>query len=318
MNRKYPEKSGAAKVRRTAAIYFAIQGVGVIGWWCGLAFYPESRLVFVLEPNRETSLLAFWLPDLLFIAVGSGVAAVLVWQRNKFSVAAMWLVTGAVSYAALYTFAFVVFTDRGWLGVVMMTPAMLWSGVFATSLTVENDMFRQAKPSSTNYVLTKTFMQIAIVWFLILVVFPYLITLVEAKLGIPQLEFAYQRPLAVVIFIAISSVGVWSAFVMSRVGKGTPLPLDHATDLVVSGPYRYVRNPMAVSGIGQGLAVALLLGSPLVAIYAVMGSLIWQLIFRPFEEDDLAARFGPPFDEYARAVRCWIPHRNRYKPRLSK
>ncbi|MFZ1701666.1 MAG: isoprenylcysteine carboxylmethyltransferase family protein [Pyrinomonadaceae bacterium] len=307
------ERAGLRKVRRSALLFFAAQGTGVIVWWCLLVFYPESRLFFVLEPNRETSLLAFWLPDLLFMAVGSLVAAVLIGQRNKYSVAAMWLVTGAVSYAALYTSAFVLMTDRGWWGVVLMLPSMLWSGVFATSLTVENDMFRQARATSTNYVLLKTFTQIAVVWTLILVVFPYLITLVEAKLGFPRLEFAYQRPLAVVIFIAISSVGVWAAFVMSRVGKGTPLPLDHAVDLVVVGPYRYVRNPMAVSGIGQGLAVALFLGSPLVAVYALMGSAIWQLIFRPLEEDDLAERFGPQYVEYAKAIRCWIPHRSGYK-----
>ena len=60
----------------------------------------------------------------------------------------------------------------------------------------------------------------------------------------------------VVLFVVFSSIGVWSAVVMSRIGKGTPLPLDHASDLVVVGPYKYVRNPMAVSGIGQGLAVA--------------------------------------------------------------
>lgn len=303
------------KVRKAAAIYFAIQGIGVVLWWALIVFVPESRLVFVLEGNRETSLLAFWLPDLLFIAAGSLVVAVLVYTRNKYEVAAVWLVAGAVSYASLYTLAFVLFTDRGWLGVVMMIPAMLWSGVFAMALTVGDGMFRQAKATSTHYVLLKTFSQIAIVWTLILVVFPYLITIVEGKLGIPQLEFAYQRPIAAIVFILVSSIGVWSAIVMSRIGNGTPLPLDHAAELVVVGPYRCVRNPMAVSGVGQGLAVALFLGSPLVALYALMGSLIWQLIFRPLEEDDLELRFGPQFIEYRSAVKCWLPRPKPYSPR---
>ena len=71
-------------------------------------------------------------------------------------------------------------------------------------------------------------------------------------------------------------------------------------------------NPMAVSGVGQGLAVALFLGSPLVALYALMGSLIWQLIFRPLEEDNLAERFGEPYEEYKEAVKCWIPRFSAY------
>lgn len=301
------------KVRKAAAIFFLAQGLGVIAWWIMLVACPESRLMFVLEPNRETSLLAFWLPDLLFIAAGSFVIAILIYLRNRYMVAAMWLVTGAVSYASLYTLAFVLFTDRGWLGVVTMVPAMIWSGVFAMAMTVGGDMFRSARPTSTNYVLIKTFTQIAIVWSLILIVFPYLITIVEDKLGIPILEFAYQRPLAVVLFVAISCGGVWSAIVMSRFGKGTPLPLDHATELVVRGPYAYVRNPMAVCGVGQGLAVALFLGSPLVALYALMGSLIWQLIFRPLEEDDLHSRFGDPYGKYCTAIKCWVPNIRPYQ-----
>ncbi len=301
------------KVRKAAALYFLAQGLGVIAWWILLIAWPESRLMFVLEPNRETSLLAFWLPDLLLIGPFSFIAALFIFSRRKYSEHVVWLVTGAVTYATLYTFAMVMMTDRGWLGVVMMVPAMLWSGVFAMALTVGGDMFRSAKPTSTNYVLIKTFTQIVVVWSLILVVFPYLITIVEDKLGIPRLEFAYQRPLAVVLFIAISCVGVWAATTMSRIGKGTPLPLDHATALVVRGPYSYVRNPMAVSGVGQGLAVALFLGSPLVALYALMGSLIWQLIFRPLEEDDLALRFGDPYGEYCTAIKCWVPNAKPFK-----
>jgi protein-S-isoprenylcysteine O-methyltransferase Ste14 len=70
---------------------------------------------------------------------------------------------------------------------------------------------------------------------------------------------------------------------------------------------------MAVSGVGQGLAVALLLGSPLVAIYALMGSLVWQLIFRPLEEAELLTRFGAPYQLYTDQVRCWIPRTSQYR-----
>ena len=70
---------------------------------------------------------------------------------------------------------------------------------------------------------------------------------------------------------------------------------------------------MAVSGIGQGLAVALILGSPLTVLYGLMGSLIWQLVFRPLEEDDLEVRFGTAFREYRKNVRCWIPRLRPYQ-----
>ncbi|MEZ5345886.1 MAG: isoprenylcysteine carboxylmethyltransferase family protein [Pyrinomonadaceae bacterium] len=302
------------KVQKTASIYFAFQGIAVIAWWCLLVFVPASRAYFKMG-SSEYILLAFWLPDLFFLGIGSLAAAYFLRANHKFTSIAVWFVVGTISYAAIYCLSFALFTDSGWLGVVFMLPAMLWSGVFAVGIPpVSDHMFRQTKAAGTNWILTKTFSQIVVVWSMILVVFPYIITWVEAKIGIPNLEFSYQKPIAVLLFIAISSIGVSSAYTMSKNGKGTPLPLDHAPDLVIKGVYAYIRNPMALSGIGQGIAVALFLGSPLVLIYAVMGSLIWQLIFRPLEEDDLRKRFGKEYEDYCKKVKCWIPNLKAYKP----
>lgn len=251
--------------------------------------------------------MAFWLADLSFLGIGSLITGWLCYRDHEYSRIASWFVTGAISHASIYCLTFALMTDVGWLGVTLMFPAMIWSGVFAVGLSFEKTMFREAAETSTSWILLKTMTQIVVVWSVILVVFPYLITIVEDKLGIVRVQFPFQRPLAAILFVAISSLGVWGSIVMSRIGKGTPLPLDHAKHLVVLGPYAYVRNPMAVSGIGQGLAVALFLGSPLVTIYALIGSLVWQLIFRPLEENELAQRFGEPYQEYKRAVKCWIP-----------
>lgn len=305
------------KVSRNAAIYFAIQGIAVLTWWAVLYLYPSARQYFVLEPGSDTSLLAFWLADILFLGGGSLVAGWLCYRGNEYRRIAAWFVTGAISYASIYCLAFALMADVGWLGVILMLPAMIWSGVFSVGMSFEKMMFRKAADSTTGWIMVKTFTQITVVWSVILVVFPILITVIEDKLGIARLSFPYQRPIAAILFVVISSLGIYGAFVMSRIGKGTPLPLDHAKNLVIAGPYAFVRNPMAVSGIGQGLMVALFLGSPLVALYALMGSLIWQLIFRPLEEDDLTARFGTEYEDYCRTVRCWIPATRRYNPNLA-
>ncbi len=301
------------KVRRNAAIYFAIQGTAVLAWWAMLYLYPTARQYFVLEVGSDTSLLAFWLADIVFIGVGSLAAGLLCYRGSEYRQIASWMVTGAISYASIYCLAFALMTDVGWLGVILMLPAMIWTGVFSVGMSFEKMMFRKAADSTTGWIMVKTFTQIIVVWSVILVIFPLLISVVEDKLGISRLSFLFQRPIAAILFVLISSMGLYSAYVMSRVGKGTPLPLDHAKNLVIAGPYSFVRNPMALSGIGQGLAVALFLGSPLVAIYALMGSLIWQLIFRPLEEQDLSARFGPEYDHYCNAVRCWIPAAKPYR-----
>jgi protein-S-isoprenylcysteine O-methyltransferase Ste14 len=302
------------KIRHTAAIYFALQGIAVVAWWFLLIFVPASRKYFQLESNSETSLLAFWLADLSLLGIGSLLTAWLCFHNSRHAPTASWFVCGAISYAALYCLAFALFTDSGWLGVTLMLPAMIWSGNYSIALSPVSDvMFRQAKTSSTNWILLKTFVQIFVVWSLVLVVFPYLITILEDKLGVPRVSFPFQKIIGAIFFVGISFIGLASAYTMSKVGKGTPLPLDSAANLVVSGTYKYVRNPMAVSGIGQGLAVALFLGSPLVAIYAVMGALVWQFIFRPLEEADLRKRFGADYENYCSQVRCWIPNRQPYQ-----
>lgn len=104
-----------------------------------------------------------------------------------------------------------------------------------------------------------------------------------------------------------SALGLWSAVVMSTLGDGTPLPSAMPSRLVIAGPYRWIRNPMAVAGIAQGAAVGLILQSWLVVAYAVLGSLVWNYAVRPLEEADLEDRFGEEFQHYRATVRCWIP-----------
>ena len=300
-------------IRHTACIYFALQAIAVGAWWLLLFFVPASRVYFRMG-DSDTTLLAFWLPDLLLITAGSLAASGLCFFDSRLNTFAAWFTCGAVSYASLYCLTFALLTDSGWLGVTMMLPAMLWSGVYSIALSsLENLMFRQAKPSKTNWILTKTAIQIIIVWGLILFVFPYLIIQLEDKLGVPRFTFPFQKILSAVFFVLISLVGLSGSYTMSRIGQGTPLPLDSSRNLVVKGIYAFVRNPMAISGVGQGLAVGLFLGSPLVLVYAVMGGLIWQLIFRPLEEEDLLKRFGADYEDYCREIRCWIPHTKPYR-----
>ncbi|NNE68668.1 MAG: isoprenylcysteine carboxylmethyltransferase family protein [Pyrinomonadaceae bacterium] len=299
-------------INTSASIYYLLQGFGVLLWWGLLFVWPESRELFRMGSD-DTVLLSFWLPDIVFLAFGSIAAGVLSFVEHQYKAIVAWFVTGLVTYATMYTFSYALMNDSGWLGVVFMAPATLWSGVFAIGVSSIGDrMFRKSAEASTGWILFKTFSQIVVVWSLILVVFPYLIVWAERRIGISQFEFPFQIPVSVVLFVLASIPGVWSAIVMSKFGEGTPLPMDHASNFVVEGPYAYVRNPMAVSGIGQGITVALMWGSPLVLIYALMGSLIWQLIFRPLEEEDLEKRFGDEFVHYRDSVRCWIPRFRKY------
>ena len=90
-------------------------------------------------------------------------------------------------------------------------------------------------------------------------------------------------------------------------GRGTLAPWDPPSRLVVSGPYRYVRNPMIAGVIFMLLAVALLLRSTPHGIWAGIFILANAIYIPLLEEPDLAVRFGSDYDRYCRHVRRFVP-----------
>jgi protein-S-isoprenylcysteine O-methyltransferase Ste14 len=297
-----------AKLYRLAGAYFLLQAAGVAAWWTLLWLRPEYRAYFQLDAASSASLLAFSLPDLTILAGGSVAASVCAARRDPRLSIALWIVAGSMSYATLYCLAGSVMTGRGWWGVVLMSPAMLVSVVLAAALTPGAEtLLRQARPASAARNLSKTGVQVVLFWSTLLFLIPSLIAELQQRAGVPALDLPYQRPVAAALFAGFSALGLYSGYVMSRFGQGTPLPLDAPRSLVVRGPYAFVRNPMAIAGLGQGLCVSIYLGSVLVVAYVLLGSFLWQCVARPVEEDHLLKHFGADYDAYRRQVRCWCP-----------
>lgn len=96
-------------------------------------------------------------------------------------------------------------------------------------------------------------------------------------------------------------------------GLGTPAPVAPPKHLVVSGLYRYVRNPMyvAVSSLvfGQGL----LFGSVQVLKYGVAVIVGFHLFVLLYEEPVLREKFGGEYDDYCKNVRRWWPRARAWK-----
>ena len=92
-----------------------------------------------------------------------------------------------------------------------------------------------------------------------------------------------------------------------REGRGTLAPWDPPKNLVVRGPYAYVRNPMISGVILILVAESLLLRSlPHLGWTAAFGLL--NALYIPLaEEPGLRARFGQDFDEYSRNVPRLLP-----------
>lgn len=166
---------------------------------------------------------------------------------------------------------------------------------------------RESSTSSIWVNARKTALQVFLIWGLFLYVIPMLLVRIEMFASIPSFESTKSQVLGLLLFMAMSTVGLVCAFLFVWYGKGTPLPLDSTTRFVVAGPYRYIRNPMAVAGLGQGLGVAMMLGSYCTVFYVLLGGILWHNIARPWEEADLSRRFGDTYEAYRKRVPLWIP-----------
>jgi protein-S-isoprenylcysteine O-methyltransferase Ste14 len=90
-------------------------------------------------------------------------------------------------------------------------------------------------------------------------------------------------------------------------GLGTPAPVAPTQHLVVTGLYRFVRNPMYVAVLGLIFGQALVFQSSTLAAY---GAAIW-LAFHTFvffyEEPTLRRSFGATYETYCQRVPRWLP-----------
>jgi len=285
-------------------IYFAVQALAGAAWWVAVFTVPVVKDVTLggLDPVAVAAL------DIPLFVIGSALAAAAL--RSAALVATGWTVLVAVALALYAT----VTTEAGW-GVLIMAAAS-GASVLALSLVVLGRIptewmttgpfaFRAARPEARHGVITAV--QVFFFWGFFLVMAPLVIAFLERRWGLSL--GVTLMPVGVALLAVASALGVWSAVTMSRLGKGTPLPSSMANVLVIAGPYRFVRNPMAVAGIVQGIGVGLILGSWLVVAYAIVGSVLWNYAVRPLEEADLEQRFGDEFRRYRDRVRCWVPGR---------
>ena len=93
----------------------------------------------------------------------------------------------------------------------------------------------------------------------------------------------------------------------ARRGKGTLSPMDPPRILVVTGLYRYVRNPMYVGVLITLLGEVLISGSRGLALYTGAFFVCVNLFVMGYEEPHLRRTFGASYMEYKKHVGRWVP-----------
>jgi protein-S-isoprenylcysteine O-methyltransferase Ste14 len=129
---------------------------------------------------------------------------------------------------------------------------------------------------------------------------------------------SFPWPLRIVGFALILAgiAALLHAFVRFVVeGLGTPAPVAPTEHLVVGGLYRYVRNPMYLAVGAIIVGQALLLGRPVLLVYAAIFAAAVAAFVHWYEEPTLSRTFGEEYEEYKRAVPGWWPRATQWRPR---
>jgi protein-S-isoprenylcysteine O-methyltransferase Ste14 len=124
---------------------------------------------------------------------------------------------------------------------------------------------------------------------------------------IPPDGRAWRIPLGCLL-ITLGLIPLFESIVrFVRVGRGTLSPTHTTQSLVVSGLYRYVRNPMYLGILTLLLGQVILFSSKTLAEYLACVAIGINLFVLLHEEPTLRARYGAQYTEFCRNVPRWIP-----------
>ena len=132
-----------------------------------------------------------------------------------------------------------------------------------------------------------------------------------------------RLPIAIALSLSGMLFGVWSIVVQKTIGKGGPLEVagievsPKTQNLVVTGPYKYSRNPMLFGACVFYYGVAVYLNSPIAAVLVTLFMTFMLIFVKKTEEPRLLKDFGADYEDYRRRVSMfvpWRPKRHSMKP----
>ena len=103
-------------------------------------------------------------------------------------------------------------------------------------------------------------------------------------------------------------LALWTVVDQFIRGRGTPVPVMATQELLVDGPYRLCRNPMALGTILAYLGLALWRGAQRTILTVIFGAAILLLYIKLIEEKEMEARFGQAYLNYKLSTPFLVPH----------
>ncbi len=115
------------------------------------------------------------------------------------------------------------------------------------------------------------------------------------------------RYVGAVILAAGATLSYASFWLFITRGRGTAFPTEPPKELVIRGPYRYVRNPMYIGNLTIIFGEALCLTSPALLLYTLAMCITTHFYVTTSEEPALTRRYGDLYRRYVSTTPRWLP-----------
>ncbi|MEO5671296.1 MAG: isoprenylcysteine carboxylmethyltransferase family protein [Ramlibacter sp.] len=123
----------------------------------------------------------------------------------------------------------------------------------------------------------------------------------------PFFDLDATRAVGVLLIVA-GLPGIVDSFVRFALqGLGTPAPIAPTQNLVVTGLYRHVRNPIYFALVAVILGQAILFGDQRLLWYGLLMWLGFHAFVVGYEEPELVSTFGTEYEDFRGNVPRWIP-----------
>ena len=134
---------------------------------------------------------------------------------------------------------------------------------------------------------------------------PWLVTHWEFQAPFGGVELTRVAGIALIVAGVPGLLDSFARFAIQ--GIGTPAPIAPTENLVVTGLYRHVRNPIYVAVVAIVLGQAALFGNGPLLWYGALLWLAFHIFVVAYEEPTLRQTYGAEYENYRGNVPRWIP-----------
>ena len=105
------------------------------------------------------------------------------------------------------------------------------------------------------------------------------------------------------LVVAGEALRLWG---VAHIGPVSRTRDEGVGELIETGPFAWSRNPLYIGNLMMWCGVGLLAGRPVLAMFVVAALAVHYRIVVAWEEQNLRARIGAPYDAYLQRVSRWI------------